>query len=468
MSELYQFENIQEEEMKRDAGNNKKNRPLHPAVKRVGAIVLSAALFGGVAAGTFQGINRLAGYPAEAAQTGGAQAEAAQTGTNQTETQQKLLKTASGSEKNKGAMDVTEIAKAAMPSVVAITSYSVQEMQDYFGMFGRRGWSQPETTESCGSGIIVGKDDEELLILTNYHVIEGADTLSVCFGEDDEEAYEATVKGDDADKDLAVIAVSVKSMSSETLNSIKVAAIGDSDALEVGEQVVAIGNALGYGQSVTTGIVSATGRTLDEEMEGASYDGITLIQTDAAINPGNSGGALLNMNGEVVGINSAKLASTEVEGMGYAIAINDAYETIQSLMNMETRTKADESQRASIGISGTGVSEEVQEIYGLPKGVFVAEVTEGGAAQAAGIEENSIITAFDGKSVEDIDELKELLTYYKEGETVDVTVMAPSEDGYEEKTCSVTLGSAKEIQEDETEALMNQIPGFDYDGDNPV
>ena len=300
-------------------------------------------------------------------------------------------------------------------------------------------WQQE--VESAGSGIIIGKNDSELLIATNNHVIDGAETVSVSFV--DNETYEATIKGTDSDKDLAVVAVPLSSISSDTMSKISVATIGDSSKLEVGEQVVAIGNALGYGQSVTTGIVSATNRTLDsEDSSEASYDGISLIQTDAAINPGNSGGALLNMNGEVIGINSAKLASTEVEGMGYAISMNDAYDTIEELMNETTRTKVSDDEKASLGISGTGVSDEAAEAYGIPSGVFVSQVTEGGAAEQAGITANSIITAFDGKSVSDISELKSRLEYYKAGEEVEVTLQVPDGNGYTEKNVTVTLGKA--------------------------
>lgn len=437
----------------------KPDEKMKKLIRKAGAIVLSAALFGAVAAGTFQGINHMSG-----ARTVDVLANQSQT----EETSQNLLKATSSATNNKGSLDVTDIAKAAMPSVVAITSKSVQEVEDYYGMFRRHGYVQQEEVESCGSGIIIGKNDSELLIVTNNHVIEGADTLSVCFA--DEQAYEAVVKGTDSGKDLAVVAVPLERISSDTMSQISIAVMGDSSKLEVGEQVVAIGNALGYGQSVTTGIVSAVNRTLDETEDGESnYDGISLIQTDAAINPGNSGGALLNMDGQVIGINSAKLSSTEVEGMGYAISINDAYDTIESLMNEETRTKVDAADQASIGIMGTGVSSEAAEAYGIPSGVFVSEVIEGGAADQAGITANSVITAFDGKAVSDISELKELLEYYKAGETVEVTVQEPNGNGYTEKTCSLTLGKADTTDSGETEgsSLSDYNSGlFDRQGNS--
>lgn len=438
MSEKYIYDNNREETNAMEGERNvigrklkTKNGKAYRMVKKAGAIVLSAALFGGVAAGSFQTVSRISGQTAT------------EEGTSQEGRKQSLLRAVAASTANKGSMDVTDIVKAAMPSIVAITSKSVQEVEDYFGMFGRNMQIPQQEVESCGSGIIIGKNESELLVATNNHVVEAADTISVCFVDD--QVYEGVVKGTDTAKDLAVVAVPLDQISEETMSAIAVAAIGDSGKMEVGEQVVAIGNALGYGQSVTTGIVSATNRTLDEsETEGASYDGISLIQTDAAINPGNSGGALLNMDGQVIGINSAKLASTEVEGMGYAISINDAYETIENLMNEKTRTKTAEGEKASIGIAGVGVSQEAQEAYGIPAGVFVAEVTEGGAAKAAQMEVNSVITAFDGKAVSDIQELKNILEYYEAGEEVELTVQVPSDNGYTEQRVTVTLGRAEE------------------------
>lgn len=278
----------------------------------------------------------------------------------------------------KGNLDVSEIASEALPSIVSITTKSVQEVQNYFGMYGMYGYApqqQEQEVEGSGSGIIVGKNDDELLIATNYHVVEGADTLSVAFT--DGNAVEASVKGFDEERDLAVVSVSLDDVKDDTMDAISIAKIGSSDDLKVGEQVIAIGNALGYGQSVTTGIVSAKNRRMDSDnntvTDGSddSSDGVNLIQTDAAINPGNSGGALLNMEGEVVGINSAKLASTEVEGMGYAIAISDVTDILQNLMNETSRDKLDDSEHGVLGIEGSSVSSEAVQMYGIPAGVFV-------------------------------------------------------------------------------------------------
>ena len=299
-------------------------------------------------------------------------------------------------------------------------------------------------TESAGSGFIIGQNADELLIVTNWHVVENADTLSVCFV--DNQAYEANIKGMDSVNDLAVIAIPLDSISGDTMSQIKVAAVGDSDALKVGEQVVAIGNALGYGQSVTTGIVSAKNRSIGSQSRAVSAsdseEAPTYIQTDAAINPGNSGGALVNMRGEVIGINSAKMSSTEVEGMGYAIPISRVSHIIETLMNETTRKKVEESQRSNIGISGVTIDTSVSQAYGIPAGVYVAEVAAGGAAEEAGITKGSVITEFDGRDVAGIEELKELLQYYAAGETVEIAVMVPGTGEYNHKTVSLTLKQA--------------------------
>ena len=346
-----------------------------------------------------------------------------------------------------------------MPSIVSITNKSVQEVQDYFSMFGYGGQAQEVESTSVGSGIIIGKNDTELLIVTNNHVVEGADTLSASFI--DNSVYEATIKGTDSDNDLAVIAVPLSSISDDTMSQIAVAAVGDSDSLKVGEQVVAIGNALGYGQSVTTGIVSATDRTLSSSDSSDSNALIsstvttketpTYIQTDAAINPGNSGGALVNMKGEVIGINSAKLASTEVEGMGYAIPITRVSSIIEELMNETTRTKVADSQKSSIGIAGITVDSNINAAYGIPAGVYVASVTPGSGAEAAGIRKGDVITKFDGKTVSTIQELKEKLQYYAAGEAVSITVQSPGEGGiYTEKELTITLSSAQSSEESQS------------------
>lgn len=410
-------------------------------LKKAGAITLSAILFGGVAAGSFQAVNYLTGY-----QTPAAESAAASAGNNTAS----LLQTASlpSTADGKGSLDVSDIAQAVMPSIVSITNKSVQEVQNYFSLFGYgySGETIPQETESRGSGIIIGKNDTELLIVTNYHVIADADTLSVAFN--DNQVYEANTKGTDPDNDLAVIAVPLESISADTMSQIAVASIGDSDSLKVGEQVVAIGNALGYGQSVTTGIVSATNRTLNSNRNTAntsedSADQPAYIQTDAAINPGNSGGALVNMKGEVIGINSAKLASTEVEGMGYAIPVSRVSDIIEKLMNETTRSKVSEDQKSSIGITGITVTESVNSVYGIPSGVYVAGVTEGSGAEKAGLRKGDVITKFDGKNITQIQELTELLQYYPAGETVELTIQTiGSDNAYTEKMVSVTLGHA--------------------------
>ena len=430
--------------------DNKKNpKNSKKLAKKIGAITLSAVLFGSVAAGSFQAVN----YFSPVSKTTNSSSQTSKSNSSSTS----LLKTTTTSDSsNKGSLDVSDITTSAMPSIVAITNKSVQEVQDYFSQFGFGGQGQPQTqeTESQGSGIIIGKNDSELLMVTNNHVVEGADTLSVCFI--DNQVYEANVIGTDAENDLAVIAVPLDSISDDTMSQIAVASIGDSDSLKVGEQVVAIGNALGYGQSVTTGIVSAVNRTLssdssDTQDSNSSSDdssSATYIQTDAAINPGNSGGALLNMNGEVIGINSAKLASTEVEGMGYAIPISRVSDIIDDLMNQTTRTKVDSDKQGTIGIKGINVTSDVQEKYGLPEGIYVSEVTSGSAADKAGITSGSVITKFDGKSVNDIESLQDLLQYYEAGETVELTLQVPDSDSYKEKTVSITLGNKSDTSSD--------------------
>lgn len=430
--------------------NNKKNpKNSKKLAKKIGAITLSAVLFGSVAAGSFQAVN----YFSPVSKTTNSSSQTSKSNSSSAS----LLKTTTTSDSsNKGSLDVSDITTSAMPSIVSITNKSVQEVQDYFSQFGFGGQGQTQTqeTESQGSGIIIGKNDTELLMVTNNHVVEGADTLSVCFI--DNKVYEANVKGTDAENDLAVIAVPLDSISDDTMSQIAVASIGDSDSLKVGEQVVAIGNALGYGQSVTTGIVSAVNRALsnnssDTQDSNSSSDdssSATYIQTDAAINPGNSGGALLNMNGEVIGINSAKLASTEVEGMGYAIPISRVSDIIDNLMNQTTRTKVDSDKQGTIGIKGINVTSDVQKKYNLPEGIYVSEVTSGSAAEKAGITSGSIITKFDGKSVTDIESLQDLLQYYKAGETVELTLQVPDSDSYKEKTVSITLGSKSDTSSD--------------------
>ena len=433
---------------------NKDNRndKIRKIAKKGLTFSLCAVLAGGLAAGSFEGVNKLAGW------SGATTVEAASNKDETTLTYAKSEKKdadASDSKSDtgkdtgstaKGSLDVSEIVSEALPSIVSITTKSVQEVQNYFGMYGMYGYApqqQEQEVECSGSGIIVGKNDDELLIATNYHVVEGADTLSVAFT--DGNAVEASVKGFDEERDLAVVSVSLDDVEDDTMDAISIANIGSSDDLKVGEQVVAIGNALGYGQSVTTGIVSAKNRRMDSDnntvTDGSddSSDGVNLIQTDAAINPGNSGGALLNMEGEVVGINSAKLASTEVEGMGYAIAISDVTDILQNLMNETSRDKLDDSEHGVLGIEGSSVSSEAVQMYGIPAGVFVKKVTEGGAADKAGLKANSVITEFNGKAVSSTDQLIEYLSYYEPDEEVELTVQVPHGTSYKEETVKVTL-----------------------------
>lgn len=330
-------------------------------------------------------------------------------------------------------LDVSDIAENVMPSVVAITIKAVTEYD--FGVFG--GTYEYES-EGSGSGIIIDTNESELLMVTNNHVVSGAETVSVCFI--DGAVYEANVKGTDVDNDLAVISVDLKDISDETMNSIKIATIGNSDELKVGEQVVAIGNALGYGQSVTTGIVSAKDRVV-------STNTTPLIQTDAAINPGNSGGALLNMRGEVIGINSSKYASTEVEGMGYAIPISAVESILEELMNEETREKVPEEKRGYLGIMCQTVDATTSVTFGIPAGVIISDFTEGSAAKAAGMEKNSIITKIGRQSINSTEELTDYLEYYASGEKIEITAMVNVDGEYVEKTYSVILGKQPESEE---------------------
>lgn len=387
--------------------------------KKGAKFVALALTFGVLASVAFQGSN----YVYNQSLSGDGKAE---TSSQTAETTADAVSTANTGE---GAQEgVTAIAEASMPSIVAITNKSVQEMRNLFGQ------TQSYESESSGSGIIIGQTDEELLIVTNNHVVSSAQELSVGFV--DETACEAKIKGTDASHDIAVIAVKMSDIPEETREQIKVIALGSSSELKVGEQVVAIGNALGYGQSVTTGIVSALNRQVT--IDGNTYN---LIQTDAAINPGNSGGALLNMSGQLVGINSAKLSDTSVEGMGYAIPVDDVLDIIEGLMNRTTRDeKAEEGEEGFLGISGQDVTTEVSKSYDMPKGVYITSVEEGSAADKAGLKKGYIITRFDGSSVSSISELKEQLSYYKAGESVEVVYSTVSGGEYTEQTVTVTLG----------------------------
>lgn len=340
----------------------------------------------------------------------------------------------------KNSIDVSNIAEKCMPSIVSITTVGVQEISSWFGTY-----QQP--TSGSGSGIIIGENDTELLIVTNYHVVADSTELSVYFtvegGDEKQNVVSAKVKGYDSQKDLAVIAAQLSDIPNEAKAQISIASVGDSSQIKVGEQVVAIGNALGYGQSVTTGIISAKGREVT--VQGVNGESITnrLIQTDAAINPGNSGGALINMRGEVIGINSVKFASAEVEGMGYAIPITDVESIIGDLMNKETREKVAEEKAGYLGVNCISVDSETAQTYDLPIGVYVKSVVEGGAAEKAGIKAGDVIVKMDGSSVAGAEELMEALGYYEAGETVELTVKT-RESGYQEQIIPVTLISKQE------------------------
>ena len=334
--------------------------------------------------------------------------------------------------------DVSSIVNDVMPSVVAITNMSVQEVQNFWGQ------TSQYQSESCGTGIIIAKTDNELLIVTNNHVIADNESLTVTF--DDDTSVDADVKGTDSEHDLAVIAVPLDQIPSKTMEKIAVATLGDSTALQVGEPAIAIGNAMGYGQSVTTGVISAVNRestTTDEQTGETEETGVKLIQTDAAINPGNSGGPLVNANGEVIGINSSKLASTTVEGMGYAIPISDVSDIIDNLMNQETKHKVSEEKKGYLGVKGYDVTEESAEKYNMPTGVYVAEIVKGGGAEEAGITKGNVITALNGTTVNSMEELQKELGYYESGKTVSVTIQVPENNGeWTEKTVDVKLGKS--------------------------
>ncbi|MEG0903645.1 MAG: trypsin-like peptidase domain-containing protein [Lachnospiraceae bacterium] len=415
MDNRYNYYVPNETEMKEDSQGKKPRKKYH--IPKVLMIVCLAAIFGVVGGSAFLTTNYI-GSKLLGLNSKQSVKETPVTKTEVTQTSSSVVS------------DVSKVVENVMPSVVSITNMSVQQVQDFFG-----GVNQQES-ESSGSGIIIGQNDTELLILSNNHVVEGSKTLTVSFI--DGKSVEAQIKGTDAKKDLAVIAVNRTNIEASTTEAISVATLGDSTTIKVGEPVIAIGNALGYGQSVTTGVVSATNRTIQvEDSENK------LIQTDAAINPGNSGGALLNINGEVIGINSAKLAASAVEGMGYAIPISDASETINALMNQETKTKLSDNEKGFIGIKGVDVTAESAQMYGMPSGVYVSEAIAGGGAAKAGIAKGSIITGLEGTNIDSMSTLQEQLQYYKKGSNVKITLQIPNSDGgYKEQTVEVTLGSA--------------------------
>ena len=415
--------------------------------RTIAKTVCIALVFGVVAGAAFQGTNfvgqKLFGdkVTAPVSQDASADTAAPEVGTVQPQTGN------SGSEDS--AASVSAIVKQCMPSLVAITNVSVKEVQNYWGF----GWySQPQQQESTstGTGIIIGQNDSELLIVTNNHVITGATNLSVVFsvdeGKDGTTLVEAQIKGSDATKDVGVIAVKLSDIPAETMSAIKTATIGDSSQMQVGDQVIAIGNALGYGQSVTKGIVSALDREVTLQNDDGSTISNKLIQTDAAINPGNSGGPLLNMKGEVIGINEAKLSSNYVEGMGYAIPISDVEGIIGDRQNLQTRSEVDSEKMGYLGVTCQDVTSDIAQQYDMPEGVYLKSVVAGCAADKAGLKKGDILTRFDGMGVTTYDTLRDRLQYYEAGETVEVTVQSPENGSYVEKTVSLTLSTKAEVE----------------------
>lgn len=405
--------------------------------RKFAGLVLSAMLFGSVAGGTMLGVNALsAQYRSEILGQANANKgttlfgeDAANKETEKNSAQQ--LNSSPANTRSEASGSVSEIAKNAMSEVVSITN-TIRYQQYGYSIFGQSG---EQEAAASGSGVIIGKNDSELLIVTNNHVVEDSTALSVQFV--DGKSYDAEIKGTDSDVDLAVIAIPLSAISQDTLNSISFAKYGDSDSVSVGDQVVAIGNALGYGQSVTTGIISAKNR--DISTEGGTESG--LLQTDAAINPGNSGGALLNMNGELIGINVAKYSDTTVEGMGYSIPSKKVKEIVEGLSKRTTRAKVSQEEKGYIGIQGKTVDSSISEAYNMPQGIYIFKLLTGEGIDNSALQEKDIITKFDGQSVASLEELSGLLSRYKAGEKVEVTVQRLSGKGeYEEKTVSVTLG----------------------------
>ncbi|MCC8049924.1 MAG: trypsin-like peptidase domain-containing protein [Clostridiales bacterium] len=430
--------------------------------------VISAVLAGVLTVGAVAGLTGFTSKDTEVATTFASES-ADDTVTLTTVSDDSVTEESTTDDSSSSTLTVAEVAAKALPSVVTITNTSVTELESMYGYYGYyfgygygdEGESSTYETVSVGSGIIIGENDTELLILTNYHVVEDATELSVGFISDDEEdaeAVEAVIKGTDASIDIAVVAVQLDDISDETMSEIAIAEIGNSDDLQLGEQVVAIGNALGYGQSVTTGIVSALNRTVELDTYTAK-----MIQTDAAINGGNSGGPLLDMNGRVIGINTAKVSSstssTAVEGMGYAIPISDVVSIIEDLMNKQTRTETvSEEESAYIGITGQEVSSEMSSVYGIPEGIYVTEVAEDSPAADAGLQAGYIITKFDSTSVSSMTDLKELLAYYAGGETVSIVVSYQSNGEYIEETIDLTLGLLSDYQtvSEDNEPAVNE------------
>lgn len=418
----------------RQSAESKKTHKKGSAFKRIVGISAAALLFGTVAGGTMFGVNNLATNLMKTEEESTALSKKApEVSSVELKEASKAVTTANNSSPT--VADVSPIAESAMPSVVAIKGTTSVEAYSWFGE------GQTYDTPSSGSGIIIGKNDTELLVVTNNHVVEDTKDLSVVFI--DNEEVKASVKGRDSDNDIAIMAVKLEDIKPETLEKIAVAHMGDSDELKVGQGVVAIGNALGYGQSVTVGYVSA----IDREVTTKDSSIKNLLQTDAAINPGNSGGALLNMNGEVIGINTAKYASTEVEGMGYAIPISKVKDIIAELSSKETRSdKVDEAKQGYLGIQGKNIGEDVAKAYDMPRGIYVYKIVENSSAANSDLREKDIITKVDSQPVKNMEELKELLSYYQSGEKVKLTVQRLKDSEYEEKEIEITLSDRSALQ----------------------
>ncbi len=434
-----------------DSSNRKSRRAAKKAAKNSGsgkkssgtgkkwaATVAMAVVFGLVAGLVFNGVTAAGSRRSSETEEETASVEIATTeaaaDTSDTETTETASSTGTGG-------TVADVAAQCMPSLVTISTISVEEMQSFFGQ------TQQYEVEGAGTGVIVGQNDTELLIATNNHVISGAESLSVGFI--DETAVEGAVKGYDADTDLAVVAVNLEDIPSETMDQIRICEMGDSDDLVLGEQVVAIGNALGYGQSVTSGYISAFDRELTLSDGTTTFTSSGLIQTDASINSGNSGGALLNMKGQLIGINEAKSSgsssSASVDNIGFAIPIAKAEPILEELMSLTTRTAVSDDEASYIGITCADVNDETAEMYNMPVGVCITSIMEGSPAEEAGLKKGDILTSFDGRSVSTYSELVSLLQYYAAGETVEVTVERSDEGEYTEQTFSLTLGSASDM-----------------------
>ena len=412
-----------------DDGKTPKKKKEHKKMPKAVAVTGLALMFGVVSSATFLTTNYVG---TKVLKLGTTQKSTSTTSTSAVTSNASLTKTSSVV-----TSDVSSVVENVMPSIVSITNMSVQEVQNFFG-----GTSKQES-ESAGTGIIISQNDSELLVVTNNHVVAGSDTLTVTFA--DGNSVEANIKGTDSEYDVAVVAVPLDSISEDTKKAISVATLGDSTELKVGEPAIAIGNALGYGQSVTTGVISALNRSVsetDQTTGETTESSVKLIQTDAAINPGNSGGALVNASGEVIGINSSKLVGDSVEGVGYAIPISDVSDLIENLMNQETKTKVAEADQGAIGIKGMSVSTEYSQQLNMPEGVYVSEVTKGGGAEKAVMTRGCIITGINGTTVSSMDDLQEQLQYYAKGDEVELTIQVPQSNGeYQEQSVTVILGA---------------------------